>query len=147
MRLLFLRKVWGQHDGKVGSQGSRSSDMRVRGECGETMGMPGMGVPGVCGEGGQGSITGPNTWLMVVVCMDHGRRLYPAELRYGRKRAESAYRKVEAGWRPPLGPVAATARQQDVRATEIDKVVMYDCFRPGDIVRAEVRSYEAGDRV
>lgn len=31
-------------------------------------------------------------------------------------------------------------RQQDVRATEIDKVVMYDCFRPGDIVRAEVLS-------
>lgn len=31
-------------------------------------------------------------------------------------------------------------RQQDVRATEIDKVVMYDCFRPGDIVRAEVCS-------
>ncbi|GLC33323.1 hypothetical protein PLESTB_000345800 [Pleodorina starrii] len=31
-------------------------------------------------------------------------------------------------------------RQQDVRATEIDRVVMYDCFRPGDIVRAEVVS-------
>ncbi|GFR47320.1 hypothetical protein Agub_g9008 [Astrephomene gubernaculifera] len=31
-------------------------------------------------------------------------------------------------------------RQQDVRSTEIDKVVMYDCFRPGDIVRAEVVS-------
>ncbi|KAF5829723.1 hypothetical protein DUNSADRAFT_15570 [Dunaliella salina] len=33
-----------------------------------------------------------------------------------------------------------TIRQQDVRATEIDKVVMYDCFRPGDVVRAEVVS-------
>ncbi|GIL92072.1 hypothetical protein Vretimale_14951 [Volvox reticuliferus] len=31
-------------------------------------------------------------------------------------------------------------RQQDVRATEIDRVIMYDCFRPGDIVRAEVLS-------
>ena len=31
-------------------------------------------------------------------------------------------------------------RLQDVRATEIDKVVIYDCFRPGDIVRAEVLS-------
>jgi len=31
-------------------------------------------------------------------------------------------------------------RVQDVRAVEIDKVVMFDCFRPGDIVRAEVIS-------
>ncbi|EIE25237.1 hypothetical protein COCSUDRAFT_52805 [Coccomyxa subellipsoidea C-169] len=31
-------------------------------------------------------------------------------------------------------------RQQDVRATEIDKVEMYSCFRPGDLVRAEVIS-------
>ena len=29
-------------------------------------------------------------------------------------------------------------RQQDVRKTEIDRVVLYNCFRPGDIVRAEV---------
>lgn len=31
-------------------------------------------------------------------------------------------------------------RQQDVRAHEVDKVVMYDCFRPGDVVRAKVLS-------
>ena len=31
-------------------------------------------------------------------------------------------------------------RQQDVRATEVDRVVMYDCFRPGDVVRASVLS-------
>eukprot|EP00878_Enallax_costatus_P006370 GHUV01006680.1.p1 GENE.GHUV01006680.1~~GHUV01006680.1.p1 ORF type:complete len:188 (+),score=30.42 GHUV01006680.1:418-981(+) len=31
-------------------------------------------------------------------------------------------------------------RQQDVRSHEIDKVVLYDCFRPGDIVRAKVVS-------
>ncbi|KAF3341097.1 hypothetical protein FCM35_KLT09941 [Carex littledalei] len=31
-------------------------------------------------------------------------------------------------------------RQQDVRATEIDKVDMYQSFRPGDIVRALVLS-------
>lgn len=31
-------------------------------------------------------------------------------------------------------------RQQDVRASEIDKVDMYTSFRPGDIVRAEVLS-------
>ncbi|MCO5576561.1 hypothetical protein L7F22_030373 [Adiantum nelumboides] len=31
-------------------------------------------------------------------------------------------------------------RQQDVRATEIDKVEMYNCFRPGDIIKAEVLS-------
>ncbi|CAM6085114.1 unnamed protein product [Calypogeia fissa] len=31
-------------------------------------------------------------------------------------------------------------RQQDVRATEIDKVEMHTSFRPGDIIRAEVLS-------
>ncbi|MCO5568329.1 hypothetical protein L7F22_022028 [Adiantum nelumboides] len=31
-------------------------------------------------------------------------------------------------------------RQQDVRVTEIDKVEMYNCFRPGDIIKAEVLS-------
>jgi len=31
-------------------------------------------------------------------------------------------------------------RQQDVRATEIDKVDMYQSYRPGDIVRAVVVS-------
>jgi exosome complex RNA-binding protein Csl4 len=31
-------------------------------------------------------------------------------------------------------------RQQDVRATEIDKVLLHECFRPGDVVRAEVLS-------
>lgn len=31
-------------------------------------------------------------------------------------------------------------RQQDVRATEVDKVVIYESFRPGDIVRAQVIS-------
>lgn len=31
-------------------------------------------------------------------------------------------------------------RQQDVRATEIDKVEMHSCFRPGDIVKAVVLS-------
>lgn len=29
-------------------------------------------------------------------------------------------------------------RAQEVRATEIDKVELYKCFRPGDIVKAEV---------
>jgi len=43
-----------------------------------------------------------------------------------------------------VGPVAlrqkfsGVIRQQDVRATEIDTVQMPKCFRPGDIVRAEV---------
>ncbi|KAJ3067962.1 Exosome complex component CSL4 [Podochytrium sp. JEL0797] len=31
-------------------------------------------------------------------------------------------------------------RVQDVRATERDKIQIYNCFRPGDIVRAEVIS-------
>jgi exosome complex component CSL4 len=29
---------------------------------------------------------------------------------------------------------------QDVRATEKDKVKIYQCFRPGDIVRAQIVS-------
>ncbi|KAL3654020.1 hypothetical protein CASFOL_003701 [Castilleja foliolosa] len=36
-----------------------------------------------------------------------------------------------------------TIRQQDVRATEIDKVEMHSSFRPGDIVRALVVSFNA----
>lgn len=32
-------------------------------------------------------------------------------------------------------------RLQDVRATEVDRLVMGECFRPGDIVRAEVCLY------
>lgn len=35
---------------------------------------------------------------------------------------------------------SGTVRQQDVRATEIDKVEMYSSFRPGDIIKAEVLS-------
>jgi exosome complex component CSL4 len=31
-------------------------------------------------------------------------------------------------------------RVQDIRATEIDKIKVYNCFRPGDIVRARVVS-------
>lgn len=37
-------------------------------------------------------------------------------------------------------PFRGIIRQQDVRATETDKVVLAECFRPGDIVRAEVVS-------
>lgn len=37
-----------------------------------------------------------------------------------------------------------TIRQQDVRRTEIDKVEIYKCFSPGDVVLAEVLSL--GDR-
>ena len=32
-------------------------------------------------------------------------------------------------------------RREDVRNTEIDKIVMHECFRPGDLVRAIVISY------
>ena len=42
--------------------------------------------------------------------------------------------------REPLRLSLPHLRLQDVRATEIDKLVMSDCFRPGDIVRAEVLS-------
>jgi len=38
------------------------------------------------------------------------------------------------------GTFSGIIRSQDVRATEIDKVEIYKCFRPGDIVRAEVIS-------
>lgn len=45
----------------------------------------------------------------------------------------------------PLGSLfKGTIRQQDVRKTETDKVEIYKCFAPGDLVRARVLSL--GDR-
>lgn len=38
-------------------------------------------------------------------------------------------------------------RQQDVRATEIDKVDMHASFRPGDIVKALVVSFIYKDEI
>jgi len=35
---------------------------------------------------------------------------------------------------------AGVVRQQDVRATEVDRVVLHDCFRAGDVLRARVLS-------
>lgn len=36
-------------------------------------------------------------------------------------------------------------RSQDIRATDRDKVVMIDCFKPGDVVRAQVLSLGDGN--
>ena len=40
--------------------------------------------------------------------------------------------------------VLTVCRVQDVRATEKDKVKIFESFRPGDIVRAQVVSYYWG---
>lgn len=45
---------------------------------------------------------------------------------------------------PLVDVFKGTIRQQDVRQTEVDKVEIYRCFRPGDVVAAEVISL--GDR-
>jgi exosome complex component CSL4 len=37
-------------------------------------------------------------------------------------------------------PFSGVIRQQDVRATDVDRVVLHDCFRAGDVVRAAVMS-------
>lgn len=37
-------------------------------------------------------------------------------------------------------PFRGTIRKEDVRATEKDRVEIYKCFRPGDIVVAKVMS-------
>jgi exosome complex component CSL4 len=37
-------------------------------------------------------------------------------------------------------PFSGVIRQQDVRATDVDRVVLHDCFRAGDVVRAAVLS-------
>ena len=37
-------------------------------------------------------------------------------------------------------PFSGVIRQQDVRATDVDRVVLHDCFRAGDVVRAVVLS-------
>ncbi|KAJ7533784.1 hypothetical protein O6H91_13G064700 [Diphasiastrum complanatum] len=47
---------------------------------------------------------------------------------------------VCVGQRAVKEKFTGTVRQQDVRATEIDKVDMHASFRPGDIIRAEVLS-------
>ena len=39
-----------------------------------------------------------------------------------------------------LNPALYPGRLQDVRATEVDKLDIYDCFRPGDVIKAEVLS-------
>ena len=44
------------------------------------------------------------------------------------------------GTAPVAQRYSGVIRTQDVRATEIDKVQLYLCFRPGDVVRAEVLS-------
>lgn len=41
---------------------------------------------------------------------------------------------------PCREPFQGVIRLQDVRATDIDKVRMFKCFRPGDVVRAQVIS-------
>ena len=41
---------------------------------------------------------------------------------------------------PCSEPFSGLIRLQDIRATERDKVQVYDCFRPGDIIRASVIS-------
>jgi exosome complex component CSL4 len=41
---------------------------------------------------------------------------------------------------PASESFAGIIRSQDVRSTETDKVVLYECFRPGDVVRASVLS-------
>jgi exosome complex component CSL4 len=35
-------------------------------------------------------------------------------------------------------PFQGIIRAADVRQTQVDQVEMYKCFRPGDIIRAEV---------
>lgn len=44
------------------------------------------------------------------------------------------------GATPVVQRYSGVIRTQDVRATEIDKVQLHLCFRPGDVVRAEVLS-------
>jgi len=41
---------------------------------------------------------------------------------------------------PLANDFPAVIRQHDVRQTQVDEVEIYKCFRPGDIVRAEVIS-------
>ena len=47
---------------------------------------------------------------------------------------------VCVGDAPLDAPLTGVIRAQDVRATEVDKVDVSACFRPGDVVRARVSS-------
>lgn len=61
--------------------------------------------------------------------------------RVGRVAPRAAFCEIVcAAGAPVAGAFPAQIRQQDVRAAETDRVRVYDCFRPGDVVRAEVLS-------
>ncbi len=55
-------------------------------------------------------------------------------------KAASVAASVVRGRAPADGAFVGTIRRQDVRAHAVDSVVMDECFREGDVVRAEVLS-------
>eukprot|EP01104_Vermistella_antarctica_P000329 TRINITY_DN103_c1_g4_i3.p1 TRINITY_DN103_c1_g4~~TRINITY_DN103_c1_g4_i3.p1 ORF type:complete len:190 (+),score=34.54 TRINITY_DN103_c1_g4_i3:175-744(+) len=57
---------------------------------------------------------------------------------------QAAVKILCVGTHPLKTPADGLIRSQDVRMTDIDRVEMYGCFRPGDVVRAEVISF--GDK-
>ena len=44
-------------------------------------------------------------------------------------------------WELVMTTKTGVIRSQDVRTSDIDRVVIHECFRPGDIVRGVVLSY------
>lgn len=68
-----------------------------------------------------------------------GDDVYGRVTRVGEKAASVALAAVN-GRAPADGAFVGTIRRQDARAHAVDSVVMDECFREGDVVRAEVLS-------
>jgi len=80
----------------------------------------------------------PRERAMVSAALEVGQVVTARVIRVSRQRAD--LRVLCLGDAPLQEVLAATIRCEDVRAVEVDRVVMYEAMRPGDIVRAMVAS-------
>ena len=97
-----------------------------------------------CGEAttvgeGEGAVSSVRTAAGEAVVPRIGDDVYGRVTRVGEKAASVAVAVVN-GRAPADGAFVGTIRRQDARAHAVDSVVMDECFREGDVVRAEVLS-------
>ena len=97
-----------------------------------------------CGEAttlgeGERAVSSVRTAKGEAVVPRIGDDVYGRVTRVGEKAASVAVAAVN-GRAPADGAFVGTIRRQDARAHAVDSVVMDECFREGDVVRAEVLS-------
>jgi len=97
-----------------------------------------------CGEAttvgeGENAVSSVRTAAGEAVVPRIGDDVYGRVTRVGEKAANVAVAVVN-GRAPADGAFVGTIRRQDARAHAVDSVVMDECFREGDVVRAEVLS-------